>query len=145
MPGVELTFVDANVLLYSVDPTHSVKRARARECLAELWQTGAGRLSWQVLNEFYVNAVRKAGAPEPLARATVEAFAAWEPVEQSLMLIQRAWYWTDHVGISYWDGLILAAAERAGCKQLLSEDFQSGRRYGSILVRNPFLIKPPAV
>ena len=142
MRGGERTFVDTNVLLYSVDPAHSAKRIRAREWIAALWQAGTGRLSWQVLNEFYVNAVRKVGAQEPLARATVKTFAAWQPVEQSLMLVQRAWHWTDETQVSYWDGLILAAAERAGCEWLISEDFQSGRQYGSVRVLNPFQNRP---
>ena len=142
MPGVERTFVDTSVLLYSVDPAHAGKRIRAREWIAALWEAGNGRLSWQVLNEFYANAVRNAGAPEHLARATVEAFAAWQPVAQSLMLIQRAWYWSDEAQVSYWDGMILAAAERAGCKRLISEDFQSGRQYGSVRVLNPFQNRP---
>jgi predicted nucleic acid-binding protein len=63
-------------------------------------------------------------------------------VEQSLMLTRRAWHWTDEAQVSYWDRLILAAAERAGCKRLLSEDFQSGRLYGSVRVVNPFRERP---
>jgi predicted nucleic acid-binding protein len=76
MPAGERTFVDTNVLLYSVDPSDQAKRVRAREWIANLWETGLGRLSWQVLNEFYSNAVRKIGAPAPFARATVQAFAS---------------------------------------------------------------------
>ena len=114
MRAAERTFVDTNVLLYSVDPADPAKQSRAREWIAFLWETGSGRLSWQVLNEFYSNAVRKIGMHAPLARATVEAFASWQPVEQSLMLMQRAWYWTDEAQMAYWDGLILAAARGLG-------------------------------
>lgn len=142
MPAAERTFVDTDVLLYSVDSSNTAKQIRAREWIAGLWETGAGRLSWQVLNEFYANAVRKTGAKEPLARATVEAFATWQPIEQSLILTQRAWYWADNAQLSYGDGLILAAAERAGCKWLLSEDFPSGRQFGAVVVLHPFQNKP---
>jgi predicted nucleic acid-binding protein len=143
MHAGDRTFVDTNVLLYSLDRTDSVKRAAARDWLAALWEKGSGRLSWQVLNEFYANAVRKMGAKPAVARATVESFVEWLPVDQSIMLMQRAWYWTDHANTTYWDGLILAAAERSGCKWLLSEDFQAGRAYGAITVINPFLQPPP--
>ena len=60
----------------------------------------------------------------------------------TLGLIQRAWRWTDQAQVSYWDGLIVAAAERAGCAWLLSEDFQSGRTFGDVTVVNPFLHEP---
>jgi len=48
----------------------------------------------------------------------------------------------DQADLSYWDALILAASERLGCRWLLSEDFQHGRKYGSVLVLNPFRTKP---
>jgi predicted nucleic acid-binding protein len=51
----------------------------------------------------------------------------------------------DRAGIPYWDALILAAAETAGCRRLLSEDFQEGRRFGTIEVVTPFRSDPSAV
>jgi predicted nucleic acid-binding protein len=41
--------------------------------------------------------------------------------------------------VSYWDGLILAAATRGGCRRLLTEDLNDGQTIGSIQVENPFL------
>lgn len=99
-------------------------------------------MSWQVLHEFSVNAERKARTAKSEARTVVESLALWDPVETSLGLIQRCWHWMDRAQVTYWDGLILAAAERAGCTWLLSEDFQAGRRYGSVTVVNPFQ-EPP--
>ncbi|MBM3813027.1 MAG: PIN domain-containing protein [Acidimicrobiia bacterium] len=142
MNGADLYFVDTNVLLYSCDSSEKVKRGAAREWLEFLWENGTGRLSWQVLHEFYVNAVRKLKTPSLAAQATVEAFAEWQPVETSLGLIQSAWHFTERAQLSYWDALILAAAQRAGCRYLLSEDFQEGRQAGGVKVVNPFR-KPP--
>lgn len=136
--SADRTFVDTNVLLYSVDPADPVKQARARAWLAALWQQGAGSISWQVLNEFYGNAVRKLRTPAPEAREIVAVFSNWQPVETSLGLLERAWHWMDAAQLSYGDSLIVAAAERAGCARLLSEDFQTGRRLGEIVVVNPF-------
>lgn len=138
MRVAEAVFVDTNVLLYAVDVSDPAKQQRAREWLRLLWEKGMGRLSWQVLNEFYANALRKNRASSPEAKALVEAYASWQPVGFSLGPMQRSWHWMAEAQISHWDGLIVAAAEQAGCGRLLSEDFQAGRKLGSVTVVNPF-------
>ncbi len=135
-------FVDSNVLLYYVDPLEVDKRARAAEWLNHLWASGAGRLSWQVLHEFYQNAVRKMRLDPVSARQLVEDLTHWRPVDTSVGLVQRAWQWTDNAQLSYWDALIVAAAERSGAAYLLSEDFQAKRRYEDVEVINPFENSP---
>jgi len=142
MSADERFFVDTNVLLYSHDPVDRRKQRAAQIWLAALWEQGAGSLSWQVLHEFYVNATRKVGVPESKARATVETLSIWRPVETGLGLIRRAWHWKDEAQVSYWDGLIVAAAEQAGCSRLLSEDFQVGRKFGLVTVVSPFQAEP---
>jgi predicted nucleic acid-binding protein len=140
--AVDRFFVDTNVLLYALDPLEAAKHTRAREWMAVLWQSRRGRLSWQVIHEFYSVAIGKLKRPAAQVRAAAEDFAQWDPTGFSLAVLQRAWHWADHGGASFWDSLILASAERAGCAYLLSEDFQSGRKYGSILVVNPFQHAP---
>jgi len=135
-------FVDSNLLLYSVDPVDPVKRARASEWLETLWITGTGRLSWQVLHEFYWNAVKKMRLSPASAREIVEDLSHWGPVGASLGLVQQAWQWMDMTQLPYWDALILSAAERSGSRYLLSEDFQSDRKYAEIQVLNPFEYAP---
>ena len=135
-------FVDSNVLLYTVDPADSVRRIRSAEWIEALWKAGTGRLSWQVLHEFYWNAVKKMRMEPANARAIVEDISKWRPVDTSLGLVQRAWYWVDEAQLSYWDALILSAAQRSGARYLLSEDFESGRRYEDIEVLNPFERSP---
>jgi predicted nucleic acid-binding protein len=98
--------------------------------------------SWQVLHEFYANAHRKIGVSETLARTAVETLAAWGPAEVTLGLLQQSWKWMDSAQISYWDSLILSAAERSGCRWLLSEDFQTGRKFEQVAIVNPFLSTP---
>lgn len=135
-------FVDTNVLLYSFDSRDPVKRAQARNWLEYLWRTGAGRMSWQVLHEFYANAVRKLGVPAPEAREAVAVFSKWRPGGMNLSVVERGWYWMDRAQLSYWDSLILASAERLGCSLLLSEDFQTGRSFEGVRVINPFEESP---
>ena len=142
MTGDEPVFVDTNVLLYTLDMTDRSRAAAASRWMDILWSSGRGCLSWQVLNEFYANAVRKLKTPERTARSVIETLAAWEMAHFSLPLARRAWRWCDAAGLSYWDALILAAAEDRGCRWLLSEDFQHGRTYGSVRAINPFQTDP---
>jgi predicted nucleic acid-binding protein len=82
-------FVDTNVLLYSADPRNSGKQARASAWLDYLWRSGEGRLSWQVLHEFYANAVRKTGVPVLQAREMFTVFTRWTPSGVDTPLIER--------------------------------------------------------
>jgi predicted nucleic acid-binding protein len=142
MSADSLLFIDTNVLLYRYDTLDAAKQRSARQWLDLLWDRGDGRLSWQVLNEFYANATGKIGAPPAIIRAAAETYAEWKPAEFSIGQMRRAWHWRDQAGLSYWDGLILAAAEHLGCRWLLSEDFQADRKYGSVQVVNPFRTDP---
>jgi predicted nucleic acid-binding protein len=135
-------FVDTNVLLYSHDVREPLRRTQARQWLDHLWITGRGRMSWQVLNEFYANAVRKLGVAEPRARETVKLLSTWHPGGISMDVVERGWYWMEQAQVPWWDSLILASAERLDCAILLSEDFQSGRDYAGIKVVNPFEVQP---
>lgn len=90
MSVAERFFVDSNLLLYYVDPVDSGKQACALEWLEALWRAGAGCLSWQVLHEFYWNAVRKMRLEPARAREIVEDLAHWRPVDTSIGLIQQA-------------------------------------------------------
>jgi predicted nucleic acid-binding protein len=138
MSGGDRFFADSNLLLYSVDPVETKKPTRALEWIDHLWVTGTGRLSWQVLHEFYWNAIRKMRLQPTSAREIVEDLSHWMPVDSSLGLVQQAWYWMDTAQVAYWDALILAAAQRAGARYVLSEDFQADRSYGEIRILNPF-------
>jgi len=136
-------FVDTNVLLYAYDKSDHVKRALAKRWLALLWADTNCAVSWQVLPEFYSNAVGKFSVPREAARDLVRLMAEWDLPAVTIALIERAWYWTDEAQVSFWDAMIVAAAERAGCKFLVSEDFQAGRKLDSVTVLNPFETSPP--
>jgi predicted nucleic acid-binding protein len=140
--GAELFFVDTNVLLYSMDSAEPAKRELAREWMQVLWESRSGRLSWQVLNEFYANAVGKLRQPTARARESVEALVLWQPAGFGIGIMQRAWHWGDRAGVPFWDASILASAESMGCGYLLSEDFQEGREFSGVTVVNPFHSAP---
>ena len=139
-----LWFVDSNVVLYSFDAVSPGKRRQASQWMNALWESGAGRLSWQVLNEVYDAATWKFGLPPSSVRAVIRPLMAWRPAPFSSDVIERAWHWVDRAQLRYWDALILASAESLGCERLLTEDFQQGRKYGSVQIVNPFAASPGA-
>jgi predicted nucleic acid-binding protein len=138
-------FVDSNVLLYRYDELSPVKRDRAKMWLAWLWEHQCGAVSWQVLQEFYWNALRKFRVPPEVGRHRVKLMSEWKPPDVTIGLIERAWHWTDQAQVSFWDALIIAAAERTRCRYLLSEDFQTGREFGFVTVVNPFETSPAQI
>jgi len=140
--GESLIFVDSNVLLYAVDEVDPEKQRLARNWRAELWKNRRGRVSFQVLGEFYVNAVRKQPAARDEARAEVRDLLAWNPVVTDTALLERGWKLQDRYRLSYWDALIVAAAKAASCRYLLTEDLQAGQQLDGIEVVNPFLRSP---
>ena len=131
-------FVDTNVLLYEYDIKNLVKRDQAKAWMNWLWQNTSGIVSWQVLQEFYWNAVRKLAVSKDQAQEAVILFSTWNPPDVTVTLFERAWFWSDNATITFWDAMVVAAAERTGCRWLLSEDFQPGRAFGSVTVLNPF-------
>jgi len=138
-------FVDSNVFLYAVDEADPDKQRAARKWRAELWKSRRGRVSFQVLGEFYVNAVRKRPAAREEARAEVRDLLAWNPVVADAALLERGWKLQDRYQLSYWDALIVAAAKAASCRYLLTEDLQAGQKLDGIEVVNPFLREPESV
>jgi predicted nucleic acid-binding protein len=141
MSGSDAFFADTNLLVYSAGSADPEKNQMARRWVNALWSSGSGRLSYQVLHEFYATAVKKS-APVAEARESVLLWSAWQPVEMSMTLIERGWHWMDTARISYWDALIVSAAELSGCRWLLTEDLQDGRTYETVTVVNPFRVSP---
>jgi predicted nucleic acid-binding protein len=137
-------FVDTNVLIYSEDGRVPEKQAQALAWLRVLWQRRAGRLSNQVLNEFYTNVTRKIKPPMQAgdARAEVRRYQRWQPWAIDHPTVETAWSVESRFGFSYWDALIVASAQTLGCRYLLSEDMQHGQVVDSVQILNPFLVGP---
>ncbi len=143
-----LSFVDANVLVYSQDPTDPVKKARAEEWLEMLWQRRTGRTSVQVLSEFYAVATRKLRPRMASNVAWEEAarYFTWSPQVIDAALLRRAHEIERRYQTSWWDSMIVAAALLQDCVILLTEDLQEGMTFGTLAVRSPFstVIEQPA-
>jgi predicted nucleic acid-binding protein len=134
-------FVDANVLVYAHNPAEPQKRQVARDLLQELWAGFRGRTSIQVLNEFYNVVTRKLSAPKGRAEAwaEVEEFFLWNPQQLDPELLQRARQIEARYKLSWWDSLIVAAAQLQGCSVLYTEDLQHGATFDGVRVVNPFI------
>jgi predicted nucleic acid-binding protein len=135
-------FVDSNVLLSALDQSDLQKQKSARAWRSELWVTRRGRISFQVLNEFYVNAIRIQPAARSAIRAEIRDLLQWNPVTIDAAVLELGWKLQDRYQLSYWDALIVAAAKAASCPYLLSEDFQAGQKLDGIQIINPFLKDP---
>lgn len=137
-------FVDTNVLVYSRDATEPDKRARATAWLQTLWRSGTGRVSFQVLQEYYVTVTSKlrAGLPAADARADIRDLLAWRPIGIDGRIVADAWEVQDRFRLSFWDALIVASARAAGSDRLLTEDLSDGQALDGLVVLNPFRNEP---
>ena len=130
--------LDTNVLIYAFS---SAGRDSAKARIAREW---INREDWgvtvQVLQEFYVNAIR---TPHQLghdeAIAMIEEIASSRPViGADLALMRLALQIKRRYGIAYWDASVIAGARRLGAAVLVSEDLSHGQDYGGVRVLNPF-------
>ena len=141
----DLVFVDTNVFLYSLDHANLKKQAAARQWRNELWKSRRGRISFQVLQEFYVNVSQKWPAYRSEARVEIKDLIAWHPVMVDYAILERGWKILDRFQLSFWDAMIVAAAKSASCRYLLTEDLQPNQDLDGVIVLNPFLTDPAAL
>lgn len=135
-----VTFVDSNILIYAHDLDAGEKRERAVTRLQDLWDTGTGRLSVQVLQEFYVNATRKLATPvaRSTAREVIKTYGVWVPRATTVETVTRATNIAEFAQLSFWDALIVASAEDVGAEEILSEDLNDRQVIAGIRIINPF-------
>ena len=133
-------FVDTNILIYAHDAAAGARHERASALVAELWRTRAGVISTQVLQELAVNLRKKVAHPpdERALRELLTDYLAWEVVVNDGPSILEALDLQARYRLSFWDALIVQAANAAGAAVLLSEDLAAGQVYGEVTVINPF-------
>jgi predicted nucleic acid-binding protein len=133
-------FVDTNILVYCRDASEPEKQQQAMTWMAQLWETGCGRLSFQVLQEFYVTVTQKLnpGLDISLAQTDVRSLLTWRPLTIDGRVMAGAWFIQERYGLEWWDALIVAAAQISGCAYLLTEDLQEAQLLGNLEVINPF-------
>lgn len=135
----ERYFLDTNILVYAHDRSTGTKHQRARALVEQLWVSGEGVLSTQVLQELCINLRQKMADPFSIdeAREVMKDYLRWRIVVNTGESVLRALEIEARYKISFWDALILQAAENAGATVLYSEDLSAGQSYGDIRVVNP--------
>ncbi|MBI1977067.1 MAG: PIN domain-containing protein [Candidatus Omnitrophica bacterium] len=135
--GDKQIFVDTNILVYAHDLDAQEKHQIAKTKIQSLWdQSFHPSTSIQVLQEFYVNLIRK-NVPLKTARETIMDYLAWDITRNDEILLVEGMRLKERWDISFWDALILAAAKSAKARILWSEDFATDQEYEGILVVNP--------
>lgn len=147
LPAVALTspvFVDTSVLIQSEDGAFPGRRAQAMRWLQVLWQQRLGRVSSQVLNEFYRTITTRIQPPMPNgdARAEVRRYQRWSPWAIDHATVESAWSLESRFNLPYLDALVVAAAKVQGCDLLLSLTLPHQQLYDSVTILNPLLVQP---
>ena len=135
----EKCFVDTNILMYAHDRSQGIKHERARQLIERLWNSGQGVLSTQVLQELCLNLRRKVANPVSVeeVRRIIRDYLSWEIVVNTPEAVLQALDIEVRYKTSFWDALILQAAEQCGAVVLYSEDLAAKPRYGTVRVVNP--------
>lgn len=133
-------FIDTNILIYAFDVSAGKKHQVASHILSDLWNSGLGVLSTQVLQEFYVNVVQKIQKPidQKMAQEIIRDLLKWHVVVNNGDSILDAIDISEKYGYSFWDSLIIEAALTGGVSVLLSEDLQHGQVISGVTISNPF-------
>ncbi len=138
------SLVDTNIMVYCYDPSDSRKRAVARDLFRRGANTDVLRIPHQAMVEF-VNAVTRQRTAGPF----LSREEAWRQAEDFLnefpiLYPNEKVFRTAMLGMAayrfpWYDAHVWAYAEHYGLPELLSEDFEHGRKYGTVRVKNPFL------
>lgn len=133
-------FVDTNILMYAHDTAAGQKHEKAKALVEELWETRSGVVSTQVLQELAVNLRKKTKKPldAKAARDVVSDYLAWHVVVNGGDSILEALDIEARYEVSFWDALVIQAAQASGAEILYSEDLSDGQDYGGLRVTNPF-------
>jgi len=133
------TFLDTNILIYSVDRADSSKQETAIALIAKHATNRTGVISTQVLQEFYSAATRKLGITPDTAKKHLQDLQIFDVVQVTQSMIEQGIDVSTRHNISFWDGLIIAAASTAHATELLSEDLNHGQDIEGIQIKNPFI------
>ena len=134
-------FLDSNIFIYRYDDRDPRKQSLALDLIREVSTNGTGVISYQVVQEFFNFALVKAAHKMSHADAQLFLASVFRPllaVHSSVPLISEAIHTQERYRLSWYDSLIVSAAQQAGCYRLYTEDLQDGQRFGTVVVHNPF-------
>ena len=130
-------FIDTNILVYGLDSYNPNKQEKCRSLLRTLADDLRGVISTQVMQEFYVAATRKLGVDPLLTKDILHSFERFEVVIITPEAIKDAVDCSIINRLSFWDALIVVAAESARCERVWSEDLNDGQVIRGVRIENP--------
>jgi predicted nucleic acid-binding protein len=130
-------FVDTNILVYCMDDSDKKRKARCRTLIEALAGDLYGVISTQVLQEFYVAATKKLGADPLAVKDILHSFGRFETVVITPEIIKEAIDCSLINRLSFWDSLIVVAAESARCEKIWTEDLNDGQIIRGVRIENP--------
>ena len=135
------SFLDSNIFIYAYDQREIVKQSIAENLIRGLSISCEAVISYQVIQEFFNWALVKGPVKMPQEEAQRYLDVTFRPlhiVPPSAALISEAIRIQERHRLSWYDSLIVSAAQQGGCATLYSEDLQDGQQFGIVKVRNPF-------
>ena len=132
------SFIDTNVLVYAEASDAPAKQRAALAVLKQLYEGAEGVLSTQVLQEYCNVALKKLRLPVQLVRAHLDLYEQFEVIQVTPAIIRAGLDLHQTRSVSFYDALILASAQTAGCSVLFSEDMNTGEIMGGVRIVNPF-------
>ena len=136
------SFIDTNVLVYAEASDAPGKQQAALAVLQRLYETGTGVLSTQVLQEYCNVAIKKLKLPAGHIRAQLDLYEQFEVVQVTPAMIRAGLDLHQTRSVAFYDALIIACAQIAGCNELFSEDLNTGEVMTGVRIVNPFALKP---
>jgi len=133
------SFIDTNILVYAEASDAPAKQQAALALLKLLFETGTGVLSTQVLKEYCNVALKKLQLPPEYIRAQLDLYEQFEVVQVTPAIIRAGLDLHQTCSLAFYDALVLASAQTAGCTVLYSEDMNGGEMVGGVRIMNPML------
>lgn len=132
------SFIDTNVLIYAEASDAPAKQRAALALLKQLFESTTGVLSTQVLQEYCNVALKRLRLPAQHIRAQLDLYEQFEVVQVTPAVIRAGLDLHQTRSVVFYDALIMASAQLAGCSVLFSEDMNAGETMAGVLIINPF-------
>jgi len=135
---ISKSFIDTNILIYSNDKAYPEKQNKSKEIIRELFKNGNGVISTQILHEYFVISTQKLKLSVRDVRNQIDNLLDFEVIDIDVPLIKEAIDCSILDQISYWDALVVVAAQRGGCGTVLTEDLNHGQIIKGVKIENIF-------
>lgn len=134
----ERSFIDTNVLIYAEASDVPAKQRTALDLLKRLYEEALGVLSTQVLQEYCNVALKKLRLPVQHVRAQLDLYQQFEVIQVTPAIIHAGLDLHQTRSVAFYDAIIVASAQIAGCTVLWTEDMNAGESVGGLRIINPF-------